>query len=49
MVRVTRVKASAATARPPLTVSVGAARIEVRGGFDRALLREIVEVLGGGR
>jgi hypothetical protein len=31
----------------PLTVAVGAARVEVRAGFDRALLREIVEALGG--
>jgi hypothetical protein len=33
----------------PLTVGVGAARIEVRGGFDRALLRDVVDALGGGR
>ena len=33
----------------PLTVAVGAARIEVRGGFDRALLRDVVDALGGGR
>jgi hypothetical protein len=30
-----------------LTVRVGAAQVEVRSGFDRGLLRELVEVLGG--
>lgn len=30
-----------------LTVAVGAARIEVAVGFDGALLRAVVEVLGG--
>jgi hypothetical protein len=30
-----------------LTIGVGAARIEVGPGFDRALLREVVDVLGG--
>jgi hypothetical protein len=33
----------------PLTVAVGAAHIEVRGGFDRALLRDVVDALGGRR
>jgi hypothetical protein len=28
-------------------VRVGAAQVEVRAGFDRALLRELVEALGG--
>ena len=32
-----------------LCVVVGAARIEVREGFDRALLCELVETLGGAR
>jgi hypothetical protein len=36
-------------AREPLTVSVGAARIEVRAGFDRALLHELIDTLGGAR
>jgi hypothetical protein len=33
----------------PLTVVVGAARVEVRAGFDRALLRQVIEALGGER
>jgi hypothetical protein len=33
----------------PLTVNVGAARIEVRAGFDRALLRDVVDALGAAR
>jgi len=39
--------------RPPrptteaLTVRVGAARVEVRAGFDHGLLRELVAALGG--
>jgi len=33
----------------PLTVAVGAAHIEVRDGFDRALLRDVVDALGGRR
>ena len=38
-------------ARPSsvLTLQVGGAVIEVRTGFDRALLREVVEALGGAR
>jgi hypothetical protein len=32
-----------------LTVAVGAARVEVRAGFDRALLRELVDALGSRR
>lgn len=39
----------AAPSSAAVMVAVGAARIEVRVGFDRALLREVVEVLGGGR
>jgi hypothetical protein len=37
--------------RPPssLTLRVGGAVIEVRAGFDRGLLREVVEALGGAR
>ena len=39
--------------RPPpsalLVVAVGAARVEVRAGFDRALLRDVVDALGGAR
>ena len=33
----------------PMVIVLGAARIEVRAGFDRALLGEVVEVLGGAR
>ena len=39
------VGASAAT----LVITVGAARIEVRSGFDHALLTEVIEALGGAR
>ena len=35
--------------RALLMIAVGVARIEVAPGFDRALLREVVETLGGGR
>jgi len=47
MVRVTPVATSAVT--KPVTVSIGAARIDVHAGFDRELLRAIVDALGGGR
>jgi hypothetical protein len=30
----------------PLWITVGPARIEVRRGFDRTLLRELVDALG---
>jgi hypothetical protein len=30
-----------------MTIRIGAARVEVRRGFDRGLLREVVEALGG--
>jgi hypothetical protein len=35
--------------RMPLTIAVGAARIEIRAGFDRALLCDVVDALGGAR
>jgi hypothetical protein len=38
-----------APASTSLTVAVGAARIEVRAGFDRGLLRDVLDALGGGR
>jgi hypothetical protein len=47
-VRLARV-VHAPRASAPLTVVVGAARVEVRAGFDRALLREVVDALGGAR
>jgi hypothetical protein len=45
LARVVRV----APATPSLTVSIGAARIEVGAGFDRRLLRDVLDALGGGR
>ena len=48
-VRLLRVARAPAVAREPLVVSVGAARIEVRAGFDRALLSELIDALGGSR
>lgn len=44
MVRVERSRAS--TAGAPLVVTVGAARVEVASGFDRATLASVLEVLG---
>jgi hypothetical protein len=44
-VRVARVVR--ATPKEPLVVAVGAARIEVRAGFDRAVLRDVDTALGG--
>jgi hypothetical protein len=41
------VRAAAKPARASLTVRVGAAQVEVGAGFDRALLRELIEALGG--
>jgi hypothetical protein len=48
MVRVVG-KAAAAAREETLVVAVGMARIVVRVGFDRGLLREVVETLGGSR
>jgi hypothetical protein len=45
LARVVRVPAPSAA----LTVAVGDARIEIRGGFDAALLRDVVGALGGAR
>jgi hypothetical protein len=42
-----RVTAVACPSPSSLTVRVGAAQVEVRPGFDRSLLRELVEALGG--
>ena len=42
LARVVRLPAPCA----PLTVSIGAARIEIRSGFDAALLRDVVHALG---
>jgi hypothetical protein len=56
-VRPTRVRASspsetatkADTPSTMMVIAIGAARIEVRRGFDRVLLGELVEALGGAR
>jgi hypothetical protein len=45
LARVVRVAAPKA----PLTVFIGAARIEVRAGFDAALFCDVVDALGGTR
>ena len=37
------------TSAATLMITVGAARIEVRSGFDHALLTEVIEALGGAR
>lgn len=48
--RMTRVvRAARDTADDAIVVTVGAARVAVRAGFDGALLRQVVEALGGGR
>jgi hypothetical protein len=47
-VRLVRVVARPAVAGASLEVTVGAARVTVRPGFDAALLRQLVEALGGG-
>jgi hypothetical protein len=33
----------------PMLIDVGGARIEVRTGFDRGLLKDVVDALGGTR
>jgi hypothetical protein len=43
LARVVPVHAPSAT----LTVGIGGARIELRAGFDRALLREVIDALRG--
>jgi hypothetical protein len=48
MVRVVG-KAAAAPHEETVVVAVGTALIVVRPGFDRGLLREVVEALGGSR
>jgi transposase len=46
-VRLLRVHPVRRSITEPMVISVGDARIEVRRGFDRALLREVVSALGG--
>jgi hypothetical protein len=48
LLRVRRVQRDLAAAEP-LVLAIGAARVEVRAGFDRALLRDLVDALGGSR
>ncbi len=50
-VRMVQVVARAAVAsrEDTVVVAVGTARIVVRAGFDRALLREVIEALGASR
>ena len=33
----------------PVIIAIGGARIEVRAGFDRAVLRDVVSAIGGAR
>jgi hypothetical protein len=42
-------KAAVASREDTLVVAVGTARIVVRAGFDRTLLREVIEALGASR
>ena len=45
-IRMVRLVASATPTRSSLTVRVGPVQLEVQPGFDRVLLRELVEALG---
>jgi hypothetical protein len=44
-----RVVAITARGDDAIVIAVGAARVAVRAGFDRALLRQVVEALGDDR
>jgi len=46
---VARATARGSTSDARMVIALGAARIEVRSGFDRALLRDVLEALGGAR
>lgn len=48
-VRMARVMAVAPRADDAIVIAVGAARVAVRAGFDRALLRQVVKALGDER
>jgi hypothetical protein len=48
-VRMARVVPVSARADDAVVVTVGAARVAVRPGFDHALLRQVVEALGDNR
>lgn len=43
------ISAARPAADDAIVVTVGAARVAVRAGFDSVLLRQVVEALGGGR
>src|SRR5512140_2341199 len=45
-VSMVRVERAGAETAPAVVIAIGAARIEVRAGFDRALLGEVVAALG---
>lgn len=47
-VRLARVEIAASSPATPVVVDVAGARIEVQAGFDRALLREVVDALRSG-
>jgi hypothetical protein len=48
-IRMARVVAVPPRADDAIVIAVGAARVAVRAGFDRALLRQVVEALGEDR
>jgi hypothetical protein len=48
-VRMVRVEPAPRATSDALVVTVAGARIEVRTGFDHALLRDVVDALGGAR
>jgi hypothetical protein len=41
--------ASEGTSSAAMVIAIGAVRVEVRSGFDHALLGEVIEALGGAR
>ena len=47
-VRLARVEVAQASPATPVVVHVAGARIEVQAGFDRALLRDVVDALRSG-
>jgi len=47
-VRLARVEVEPSSPATPVVVDVGGARIEVQAGFDRALLRDVVDALRSG-
>jgi transposase-like protein len=47
-IRLAKVVASSTLQPASIEVAIGAARVLVRAGFDRALLRQVVDALGAG-